>query len=218
MIPFLETLDGGETVVGSRPVAVPPPWRFLAPQGPVTEARLALKANEVSGAAGVSGAAAGRGFTPAQRSGLRYEAKVQNAISNLFPDYIPSPHVQFLDSAGWRTCIPDGLLSLREALFIFEIKNQHSPESWWQLEKLYRPVLQILYPSKRIFCLEVCRLFDPATPYPAEFTLITDIKAWIQGRPIESSGSSGEARDRFQGCSGDGAGPIIGRLGVWVWP
>lgn len=177
MIPFLETLD--ETETGSagpfRPVAVPPPWRFLGPQGRIKEARLAIKNSALGGAR-----ALGSTQTEAQKNGLRYEQKAQNRLSSIFGSYIRSPHIHFLDDSGWRTCIPDGLLVRSSAVAIFEIKSQHCPEAWWQLEKLYRIVLSHLYWNRRIKLVEVCRLFDPATPFPCTFTFVTDLKEWVE--------------------------------------
>jgi len=46
-------------------------------------------------------------------------------------------------------------------MVIVEVKIQHMPEAWWQLEAAYRPILQAAAPKADIYCLEVCRSYDP---------------------------------------------------------
>ena len=47
-----------------------------------------------------------------------------------------------------------------------EVKIRHTADAWWQLHKLYKLVLQEVFPDKRIVCIEVCRTFDPAVVFP----------------------------------------------------
>jgi len=62
---------------------------------------------------------------------------------------------------------------------IFEIKLQHMPEAWWQLRKLYQPVVEEYYKPRAISVVEVCRSFDPAIPLPEDIELIDDIQGFI---------------------------------------
>jgi hypothetical protein len=77
-------------------------------------------------------------------------------------------------------------VSAQDRVLIFEIKSQHMPEAWWQLEQLYRPVLRARRPLCPIVCVEVCRSYDPAMPFPAEFRLLSSIDE-ILDNPIVTS-------------------------------
>lgn len=120
-----------------------------------------------------------QGLTVAQKNGLRYEAKAQEHFSGLFgSDYKAGPYIHFLDNRVARTAQPDGVLLLPHSIYIFEIKFQHVPEAWWQLEKLYKPLLTALF-QKPVACIEVCRSFDPSTPFPVKTTGIVDLCEWV---------------------------------------
>jgi len=113
----------------------------------------------------------------AQQNGLRYEKKAQRYLEErLGPTYCASPNLHFSDQSGFRTCVPDGILFGTRTLFVFEIKNQHTPDAWWQLRRLYQPVLEHLPGIDHVSCIEVCRVFEPNTPFPEEIDLVLDLK------------------------------------------
>lgn len=161
MTPQLETSGSA----AGAPLHVPPP-RFR-PLGQVTNVSL-QNASYIRM----------RGVTGAQRAGLRYEASVQRDLAELFPDYRSGPVVTLLDDQVYRSLRPDGLLIQPDRVFIFEIKHQHCPESWWQLERLYKVALAKLYHCP-ISLVEVCRTYDPSMPYPVPVTLVTDLEDWV---------------------------------------
>lgn len=109
------------------------------------------------------------GRTDAQRTGLRYEEKVQRALLDRFePEaYWSAPHIHFCDNSGHRTAMPDGLLTLDGIKYVFEIKIGHCAQAWWQLERLYRPLVEQYYHSFEVRVCEICRSFDPAVSFPA---------------------------------------------------
>lgn len=151
-------------------VYVPPPPYFRRIMGEIESPEIDLQGRvcDVS-----------KGRTIAQEGGLRYERKVQAHLrSRLGVGYAASPVLRFADASGRRAAIPDGVL-LRglgsdgpELAIIIEIKVQHVPEAWWQLEQLYRPVIQKLWPRTTIRTCEVVRTFDPSTPFPCDFEVI----------------------------------------------
>lgn len=152
MLPHLTMPDGAITPA----VAVPPPPHFRPLVGPPRVVKL-----------GVSSWNPGRdGDTTAKTNGLRYEDKVQRELVLRCRGYLPSPPIHFLDDNGYRTIIPDGLISNPGRVFIFEIKSQHMPEAWWQLDQLYKPVLTERRVGCPISCIEICRSYDPAMPFP----------------------------------------------------
>lgn len=165
MMPSLTRLDSAGSA-GAELSTVPPP-RFRPLRGPTRDVR--LNRVEYSTAQGV---------TFAQKNGLRYERKVQEFLSKKFPDYIPGPYIHFTDDSMCRTVQPDGILVFDDVVFIFEIKFQHVPEAWWQLEKLYKPLLKLIYPTREVSCVEICRSFDPAMPFPTSVEGVIDLLEW----------------------------------------
>lgn len=161
---FLSPGDAGP------PVAVPPPPYFSPLRGIPTDVHR-IPSN-------ISPMLA-RG-TVAQVAGIRYEVKAQRHLLDILgPLYSPSPAFHFSDNGFPRICIPDGLYEHRQNSVVFEIKYQHMPEAWWQLRKLYEPVIRERdrgSPARRVFPVEVCRTFDPGTPFPEPIQIIGDVE------------------------------------------
>lgn len=125
-----------------------------------------------------------KGDTFSQRLGLKYEARIMEKLQGLFPRIVFGPYIHFLDDQKARTCQPDAVVFFEKDIFVFEVKYTHCPEAWWQLEKLYAPLLRLLHHSRPVSCVEICRSYDPATPFPCPTTLIEDIVSWTsQARP-----------------------------------
>jgi len=119
-------------------------------------------------------------LTKVQRSGLVYEKKVQEhlrhlalvggfrnlaVLSNQWISY------RLVGDEEWfvRYCQPDCLLVEGDKITIIEIKIQHTGDSWKQVRQLYEPVLKIIFPSYHFSAIEICRWFDPHTPFPETF-------------------------------------------------
>ena len=150
-------------------VKVPPPPRFRAPATNVRNVR--FEPQEYARA---------KGDTAAKEAGLRYEEKVQHKLLDLFPGgYYASPKVSWFDDAGFRLCYPDGIITATDRVVIFEIKLQHSPEAWWQLRKLYTPVMQAKIVGLPIQVIEVVRSYDPAMPFPELVSLVADLDSYL---------------------------------------
>lgn len=129
------------------------------------------------------------GITAAQKAGLRYEAKVHRYMEEHFGEaYRASPLIRFQDDNGVRQCIPDGLLQVRGRVVIFEVKHQHMPEAWWQLKRLYQPVVEALFPAVPVHVVEVCRSYDPSTPFPCSVHLIENIHTYVLQNKLEPFG------------------------------
>ena len=116
--------------------------------------------------------------------GIRYEKKAQKFLcSELDEGYSPSPWLRFrsMESRRPRYCQPDGLLFDIEGgrITIFEIKLQHTLDAWWQLEHLYLPVIQFLFPTAlwQISVCEFVKWYDPATAFPVQPKLLKDLRA-----------------------------------------
>lgn len=141
-------------------VQVPAPPKFKGVVGTVQEVG-------IGGSSPLS-----RGKTAAQKAGLRYEAKVQDFLAGYFSTYVKSPYIRFRDGSGMRMCIPDGLLCfLPTRAVIFEIKHLHTPDAWWQLKKLYEPVI-LAAGYNEVQVVEICKSYDAATPFPCKVELL----------------------------------------------
>lgn len=166
MLPMLTPLNGG---LAGTSVQVPPPPRFRAVVGKVHSASLNLN-NPFRGQ---------RGNTAAKQAGVRYERKAQEHLREVFgKQYYDTPLIHFRDDSGARTCAPDGLLFKYPRVLIVECKFQHMPEAWWQLRRLYEPVLRGMYGIKEVILLEVCRSYDPQTPFPEQPALVYNAAQW----------------------------------------
>lgn len=152
----------------SEVVAVPPPNRFRAVVGKPCDVKIRANSMPVS-----------VGNTPAKRAGLLYEKHVQKWISAHNPVYWPQPVFHFRDDSGPRTCVPDGLLLGSGRIAIVEIKSQHMPEAWWQLRRLYEPVVREYADGRSVILLEICKSYDPAMPFPERPTLVDDMQKFL---------------------------------------
>lgn len=147
-----------------------PPPHWFRPAGKVTAARF----DET-----------GPGFGPRRGKGrrgegIRYEARALTRLDTLYPGRLVwSPWLLFSsDRRADRWCQPDGLLIdiAGGVIVVIEVKHHHTAEAWWQLERLYRPVLQHIFPWQlwRLEVLEVVRWYDPAVLFPCPVALVDD--------------------------------------------
>lgn len=104
--------------------------------------------------------------------GVKYERKAQTWLSGIYHNrYMPSQWLRYRGGDGKiRWCQPDGVLNEPETktLTIVEIKYSHTETAWWQLFKLYLPVLERLFDGYgyEFRCVEVCRWYDPSVRCP----------------------------------------------------
>lgn len=162
---MIPSLPGVDSSVAGRAVHVPPPPRFRAPEGEICNVWLDTGGEY----------AKAKGTSAAQKSGLAFESRVQRALKARWDgDYHVGPRLHFSDDSGDRFCIPDGILLRGGRALLVEVKSQHMPEAWWQLRQLYQPVLQQRY--REVSVLEICRIYDPHTPFPETVMLVIDLE------------------------------------------
>ena len=105
--------------------------------------------------------------TGAQREGIRYERKALKMLAtNLGEVFTPHQWFRFTTAEGVRWCQVDGVTHTPELTTIFEVKLRFTSDAWWQLRKLYEPVIRRAYYPKDVALVIVCRSFDPAVPFP----------------------------------------------------
>lgn len=121
-----------------------------------------------------------RSYSGPQRNGLRYERRVQRHLSEQFgKSYLGSRWIYFREAHApeiVQRCQPDGLLihSEKKQVTIVEIKHSHTQRAWWQLRKLYQPVLEVLYPEFSVQVCEVTRFYD-RIPFNEPVELVREI-------------------------------------------
>lgn len=150
-----------------------PPAQGFSPAGSVAEARFSLTPPPFIRQ---------RKYTGRRAEGIRYERKVQDMLLDVFPDsYIPSPWLHFLGAEAdkWRWCQPDGILVdfERGLLTVLEVKYSHTSDAWWQVRRLYTPVLQRIFPPAlwEYQACEIVKWYDPATKFPEPVELASEL-------------------------------------------
>lgn len=107
--------------------------------------------------------------------GIKYERVVQSWLeAHLGAGYLASPWLRFRLRGEPRLqwCQPDGILvdPFIGQITIVEIKYQHCPDAWYQMNMLYAPVLAKLFPKPHwtLATCEVVKWFDCAVQTPAQ--------------------------------------------------
>ena len=111
----------------------------------------------------------------AKANGVRYERKALDKLESIAPSegkWVRSPWIEFCDQSGKRWCQPDAFFMGSQNI-VFEIKYKHCAEAWFQLWRLYVPVLEHLYGVP--FCgVEVVKWLDPAIQFPERFLMLRE--------------------------------------------
>lgn len=123
-----------------------------------------------------------RRYTGNRRLGVAYEAKAQAHFSERYGcRYLANPWMLYSTGGRQRWCQPDGLLFNPKAgaITIFEMKYQHTALAWWQVMRLYLPVLKAAFPPElwRYHFCEIVKWFDVATPFPVPVSLAAQPEA-----------------------------------------
>ena len=146
----------------------PPPKRFQ----PVSEVTWATLSDETPQFAQNRKRARGR-----KRTGIVYEKKGHEFFTEKFGNaYLPGPWIRFNDAGKMRWCQPDALVfsPFESRITILEFKYQHTSDAWWQLTKLYRPVVQRLFPEWQLRICEVVKWYDCDRVFPEPVRLVPD--------------------------------------------
>lgn len=166
MIPSESFLTPG----ASRPVGVPPPHGFRPLELPLRNVSFSISAEFFRQS----------GNTTSREGGLRYEFQVHNHLKQVLGANYLAIEFEATEATGKRRrLIPDGVFFCPDYSILFEVKSQHMPEAWWQLRRLYQPTLEFKRPGKPCYVVEVCRSYDPGTPFP-EPTVLIDLPEWFR--------------------------------------
>lgn len=124
------------------------------------------------------------GFAPRLRSrgakaaGLRYDRRAAEHFA-ASPGFVGHPWIRFgTRTVGLRWAQPDGLfIDFRLGrITVVEFKLKHTTDAWWQLRRLYEPLLRFIFGESmwHYACCEVVRWYDPAIRVPEQVTFIDD--------------------------------------------
>jgi hypothetical protein len=112
----------------------------------------------------------------AQRAGIRYERKALTFLAKEFgDDFTPSQWFQYIVNGKPRWCQVDGIVRRNNLTVIVEVKVRFTSDAWWQLRKLYEPVVRAALRPSRLALAIVCKSFDPAVPFPEEPSILPTI-------------------------------------------
>lgn len=152
--------------------AAPPPPTFIRylPQG---EIRDAWRTTESP----FSGRRARR--SGAQKAGLAYQSRIGAWASDghYLGSVVSGPWYCYVDGGGARRyCQPDLVFDDGLAIVACEVKLRWTVDAWWQLRKLYLPVLQVAHGRRTpVLSLCICRSYDPAVQVPEPVNLVDDV-------------------------------------------
>lgn len=160
-------------MVSGNPVEAPalPPPQYIKylPQGEIREAWASAERPFAGARARRSGA---------QKAGLAFQKRVtQWAFEGKYHGAISiSPWFCFIDGSGSRHyCQPDLLFSDETTIVVCEVKLRWTADAWWQLRKLYLPVLAKVFPKQTLIPLCICKSFDPSVIVPEKINLHPDL-------------------------------------------
>ena len=92
--------------------------------------------------------------TSVQLAGLRYQKKASEYLDARYGDiFLPEPWYRFRDANGYRFCAPDVLIIPEDEdvpIILGDCKLTVTKRAKRELEGLYKPVVQFLYPNRHI--------------------------------------------------------------------
>ena len=96
-----------------------------------------------------------------QRAGLIYEKRIANYMKALYGDKVlHGQWYHFEDRRGLGWCQPDIIIlpnRSRKFILVIECKLKATRKAWVQLNYLYRPILERLYPQVEIRLVQVVK-------------------------------------------------------------
>lgn len=113
----------------------------------------------------------------AKRAGLAYQNRILDLAAGLARDalLVRGPWYSFSDSSDRRHyCQPDFILDLGPRIIVGEIKLRWNLDAWWQLRRLYLPVIRRALVGRDVVLvpLTICGSYDPAVSAPEPCRLV----------------------------------------------
>jgi hypothetical protein len=125
-----------------------------------------------------------RGRSAAQNAGLRFEAKVSEALTRKYEGFLQQVPFKFVGDHSPEKCILDGILfhhpkMVNRELILVEMKKRHTADAWFQLRYLYHPVVQRVFQNYNLRLLEICKEFELGVVLPEPYQLHRSVEDFI---------------------------------------
>lgn len=158
---------GPSFAAGRSSVPIPPPPAYLKlPLGAITHA----ERSPINPFAGTRARRSG-----AQKAGLAYQKRIVEHLVGEFgrASVDAGAWFHYLDDSLRRSyCQPDVLVEFGPSCLVVEIKLRWTSDAWYQLRKLYLPVLTAALLPTTLIPLVICRSYDCAVPAGEAVNLI----------------------------------------------
>lgn len=91
--------------------------------------------------------------------GKTYERTVWRKLCKVLPPEAVHYNrwIRFEDASGRHYAQPDIFILTESRIFLLECKLTQTEEAEFQLLYLYKPLLERLFPSKEVLCIQVCK-------------------------------------------------------------
>lgn len=111
-----------------------------------------------------------KGSTAAQSAGVRYEEALHRRASKQSSSYRPSQRFAYRerDVRKWYEIEVDALFFHEHRVFVLECKRQIIAQAYWQLCKVYVPIIGCYFNRKAIPIL-VVQTNDPLAAWPEDW-------------------------------------------------
>jgi len=128
----------------------------------------------------------------ARRLGYLFEDKINKELSKLLgKQYAANPWLKFyVKDEGSRECQLDGMYIdvANKLVTVVECKYTFCPEAWYQINTLYRPVIEAWFPNFKTRGVQVFKNFLPQVKYP-ELPEVIELKdiidpSWSGGNKV----------------------------------
>ena len=120
--------------------------------------------------------------TGAKAAGLRFEKQVVKSLEQKYSGFISGIPFQYkTEYADKVICIPDGFLLYGKEIIVIEIKLRHTIDAWFQLRKLYSPVLQKVF-SRPVRMMEICKVYEPGVVFPERILILKDVREFLTSK------------------------------------
>ena len=98
--------------------------------------------------------------TGAKGRGLAYERKIKKTLLEQFEDsfeVLLGPWVRSGNLSHWEYRQFDALLVGKRQVFLIEVKLRHKNEALSKLIEVYLPLVQKLYPRRKVILVQICK-------------------------------------------------------------
>lgn len=116
----------------------------------------------------------------AKKLGIAFEKRAYRWLRFEIEKFEAQPHFRFqLAGHSPESCFPDALITRGNVVTIVEIKLRHTYDGYFQLTRLYYPVVQHAFRGCEVRRLEIVKSYDPGVTLPEQVDVVGDLRAWL---------------------------------------